>query len=204
MKNWIIILFTFFFLAGCTSTKSISKSFDSSSTKGIFFGTITFPKTKSKMENFSLFYRLKGAEDDKKYKQNIYVKNVQKNPFTQYVKFSAEKETTDEYIYSFAFEVSPGNYEFYQLEKSLLNAAGSVNFTSSEFSINYEVKSGKPTYVGDYKFYEDGNDNGALIEISNDRKKAIELLTDEFQNINWSESLSDVPAISNNNIIEIK
>ncbi len=177
-------------IVSCTSTKSISEKFDNNSENGIFYGILSFPKQKTHMSSFNLFYRLKGTEAKKKHKQSIYIKN---SVVFRSVTFNADYETDDEYIYLFAIEVPLGKYEFYQTAFTEVVTQGWLIRESNPFSLEFDIEKGSIVYVGNYKYFEKGNNYRDFLKINNNKQKADEYFKLYRKDINWIEAVNQVP-----------
>jgi hypothetical protein len=203
LKKILPFLFIFL-LINCTSTKSIPEKFDNSNNNGIFYGLLIFPKEKSYMETFTIFYKKKDAKIEKKYKQTISISNKQNNLFDRSVNFKPDYYNEKENIYLFAIETPPGEYEFYQIETTVINVDTWTTSTSEIFSIDFKVNKGIISYLGNYKFYEKGNEKGAYLEISDNKELADDYFKHYQKNLNWKNSINKTPKFSNNRIIEVK
>lgn len=186
MKTLAALTAAVFFMAGCTSKKSVGTpdNINDVPEKGIAIGTITFEGDVPYNDIYRFFYE--PVSGSKKFirhnKGKIEIKARVKNDPAYNGDFNNKK------TYLFVIQQEPGEYALTQYNYlDHIGYTGTV-YNSEKFSLPFEIKKGQTNYIGELTYVENVKPGSPRIYIWDKYERDLEEFRKKYPDYNWSNS----------------
>jgi hypothetical protein len=181
MKIRILLIFLVIIITTSCIAPRVSSSalnFNENSEKGMIIGSVTFPKKKPRYNHY--FPRFIST--------NEISKEIVISPKVSF----GEKhigELDNGLTYLFALELNEDNYKFNTIRLGLVGIGGATkDYYIKDFLVNFNVKKGEITYLGNIVINEWAKKGDTLVKFSNEFEKDLKGLKIKMPNVNFDNA----------------
>lgn len=184
----ILVSLTFAFACSTAPSKNIPNNYSTNSANGLIVGSVSIMDEKPRYNSYFVHYREIGSKK---------IGSIRISP-EQIIKmrFVPDFFEGSKAVYLFSFEKPEGNYEFFRLDFFTNSGYAPLQRLdkSSEFSLPFQARSGKITYVGEIVI--DSKSSKQYKEVNNKYDRDIAALSEKISGIEWrsAENETIVPA----------